>query len=170
MQAFLASCGLGWRNVRRQSQKSMTWFGCSCMITSLARRMQYSPHRNYYRTETYTQKVFSALKTQVPQQAKKRFGVYQKACFQGKKKENAYTPKSLQGACWGPLDAILLYRFWPPITTELTLERAGPVILKTGFLELIAFRLIPVICPTRRAKPEILLEMKLSSQTGPILQ
>ena len=35
----------------------------------------------------YTPKVFSARKTQVPQQAKKRFGVYQKACFQGKKKE-----------------------------------------------------------------------------------
>ena len=33
----------------------------------------------------YTPKMFSALKTQVPQQAKKRFGVYQKACFQGKK-------------------------------------------------------------------------------------
>ena len=32
----------------------------------------------------------SALKTQVPQQAKKRFGVYQKACFQGKRKENTH--------------------------------------------------------------------------------
>ena len=62
----------------------------------------------------YTPKVFSALKTQVPQQAKKRFGVYQKACFQGKKKENTYTPKSLQGGFWGPLRAALVYRFWPP--------------------------------------------------------
>ena len=33
----------------------------------------------------YTPKVFSALKTQVPQQAKKRFGVSRKACFQGEK-------------------------------------------------------------------------------------
>ena len=33
------------------------------------------------------QKVFSALKTQVPQQAKKRFGVYQKACFKGKRRK-----------------------------------------------------------------------------------
>ena len=37
--------------------------------------------------ELYTPKVFSALKTQAPQQAKKRFGVYQKACFQGKKEK-----------------------------------------------------------------------------------
>ena len=35
----------------------------------------------------YTPKVFSALKTRVPQQAKKRFGVYQKACFQEKRRE-----------------------------------------------------------------------------------
>ena len=35
-------------------------------------------------------KVFSALKTQVPQPAPKRFGVYQKACFRGKKKENSH--------------------------------------------------------------------------------
>ena len=59
----------------------------------------------------YTPKVFSALKTQVPQQAKKRFGVYQKACFQGKKKENTYTPKSLQGVCGGPLRAVLVCNF-----------------------------------------------------------
>ena len=58
--------------------------------------------------------MFSALKTQVPQQAKKRLGVHQKACFQGKKKENTYTPKSLQGVCGGPLRAVLVYRFWPP--------------------------------------------------------
>ena len=31
------------------------------------------------------------------------------------------------------------------IVTELTLERAGPVIFKTFLLELLAFRLIPVI-------------------------
>ena len=60
-----------------------------------------------------TPKVFSALRTRVSQQAKKRFGVYQKACFQGKKKENTYTPKSLQGGCWGPLRTALVYRFWP---------------------------------------------------------
>ena len=38
--------------------------------------------------------------------------------------------------------------------TELILERAGPVILKTFILTLIAFRLIPVICSARKAKPE----------------
>ena len=52
--------------------------------------------------------VFSSEKIQVPQQAKKRFGVYQKACFQGQKKENTYTPKSLQGVCGEPLRAILV--------------------------------------------------------------
>ena len=60
-------------------------------------------------------KVLSALRTQAPQQAKKRFGVYQKACFQGKRRQNVYTPKSLRGVCEGPLRAVLVYRFWPPI-------------------------------------------------------
>ena len=59
----------------------------------------------------YTPKVFSALKTQVSRQAKKRFGVYPKPCSQEKKKENAYTLKSLQGVCGGPLRTVLLYRF-----------------------------------------------------------
>ena len=38
--------------------------------------------------------------------------------------------------------------------TELILERAGPVIFKTFLLEIIAFRLIPVICPAGQAKPD----------------
>ena len=71
-----------------------------------------------------TAKVFSALKTQVPQQAKERFGVYRKAYFQGKRGEIMYTPKSLPGVCvWvcvcvcvcvvcggGPLRTVLVYR------------------------------------------------------------
>ena len=40
---------------------------------------------------------------------RKKFGVYQKACFQGKKKENTYTPKRLQGVCGGPLHGVLVY-------------------------------------------------------------
>ena len=40
------------------------------------------------------------------------------------------------------------------ISTEFILGREGPVIFKTFLLELIAFRLIPGICPARRAKPE----------------
>ena len=40
------------------------------------------------------------------------------------------------------------------IITELIPERAGPVIFKTFLLELIAFGLIPVICPARGVKPE----------------
>ena len=40
-----------------------------------------------WRENNYTPKVFSALKTQVPQQAKNRFGVFQKPCFQGKRRK-----------------------------------------------------------------------------------
>ena len=40
------------------------------------------------------------------------------------------------------------------IITELIPERVGPVIFQSFFLELIAFRPIPVSCPARRAKPE----------------
>ena len=40
------------------------------------------------------------------------------------------------------------------IITEIILERVGPVVFKTSLLELIAFRLIPVICPARLVKPE----------------
>ena len=40
------------------------------------------------------------------------------------------------------------------IITELIPKRAGPVIFKTFLLELIAFRLIPVISAARGAKPE----------------
>ena len=42
------------------------------------------------RGKKYTPKVFSVRKTQVPQQAQKRFGVYQKACFQGTKKDKKH--------------------------------------------------------------------------------
>ena len=63
----------------------------------------------------YTPKGFSALKTQVPQQAKKRFGVYQKACFQGRRKENTHThQRAFKVFVWEPLRAVLVYRFWPP--------------------------------------------------------
>ena len=43
----------------------------------------------------------------------------------------------------------------PRYTTELILERASPVILKTFYWNYLAFTLIPVICPARRAKPEM---------------
>ena len=39
------------------------------------------------RENTYTPKLFSAQKTQVPQQAKKRFGVYQKLVFKRKRRK-----------------------------------------------------------------------------------
>ena len=47
----------------------------------------------------YTPKVFSAVKTQVLQQAKKGLVYTKKLVFKGKKKENTYTPKRLQGVC-----------------------------------------------------------------------
>ena len=37
--------------------------------------------------EKYTPKLFSARKSQVPQQAKKRLGIYPKARFQGKRRK-----------------------------------------------------------------------------------
>ena len=68
-----------------------TWVYCKTFQFLIGEKKEYTP------------KVFSALKTQVPQQAKKRFGVYQKACFQGKKKENTYTvlsaPRSQRYGC-----------------------------------------------------------------------
>ena len=55
------------------------------------------------------------------------------------------------------------------IITEPIPEKAGPVMSKTFLLELMAFRLIPVICSARRAKPENYRTRKLS-QEGPIPQ
>ena len=52
-----------------------------------------------------------------------------------------------------PLEFALLSR--AEIIAELIPKRAGPVIFKTLLLELIAFRLIPVICPARIAKLRI---------------
>ena len=64
----------------------------------------------------YTPKVLSALKIQVPQQAKKEVWCIPKSLFSWENEENTYTPKNLQGGCWGPLRAALVYRFWPPNT------------------------------------------------------
>ena len=40
------------------------------------------------------------------------------------------------------------------IISEIILERASPVIFETSLLELVPFRLIPIICPARRTKPD----------------
>ena len=69
---------------------------------------------NVRRKKKYTPKVFSALKTHVPQRAKKRFGCLPKSLFSREKKEKTYTPKSLPGVGVGPLRTVLVYRFWPP--------------------------------------------------------
>ena len=65
--------------------------------------------------KVYTKGVFSSENSKCLNRQEKRFGVYQKACFQGKKKENTYTPKSLQGVCGERFRAALVYRFRPPI-------------------------------------------------------
>ena len=69
------------RNLQWWTALRQWWFAHSPLET---------PNR---REKKYTPKVFSALKTQVPQQAEKGFCVHQKACFQGKRMENTYTPK-----------------------------------------------------------------------------
>ena len=49
----------------------------------------------------------------------------------------------------GFLEVALVWK----LITEVIPERVGPVIFKELLLELIAFRLIPVISPARREKP-----------------
>ena len=89
---------------------------------------QFSPLR--YRTSISLEKGKLSFKDPSPKPHLNRTGsvfalpkevwcVYQKACFQGKKKENTYTPKSLRGGCWGPLRAVLVYRFWPPMSNKV---------------------------------------------------
>ena len=58
--------------------------------------------------------MFSALETQVPQQAKKVWCIPKGLFSREKEGEYIYT-KGLQGVCGGTLRAILVYRFWPPI-------------------------------------------------------
>ena len=61
----------------------------------------------------YTKGVFSSENSSAST-GKKRGLVYTKKPVSREKKENTYTPKSLQGVCGGPLRAALVYRFWPP--------------------------------------------------------
>ena len=51
------------------------------------------------------------------------------------------------------------------MTTEFILERAGPVIFKTFFLEFVAFRLIPIFCPANCSCWK-LLETIINSKQG----
>ena len=53
------------------------------------------------------------------------------------------------------------------IITELIFKTAGPVIFETFLLELMAFRMIPVICPAKREQNlEIYLETIINSRQG----
>ena len=64
-------------------------------------------------TKVYTKGVLSSENSS-PLTGKKEVWCIPKSLFSREKKENAYTPKSLQGVCGGPLRAVLVYRFWPP--------------------------------------------------------
>ena len=64
--------------------------------------------------QTYTLKAFSALQSQVPPQAKTMFGVYSRLLVVEEKGENAYTPNSLQGICWGSCCTVSVYIFGRP--------------------------------------------------------
>ena len=70
----------------------------------------------------YTKGVFSSENSSASTGKKEVWCIPKKLVFKGKRKENTYTPKSLQGACGGPLRAVLVYRFWPPIRFRMTLQ------------------------------------------------
>ena len=68
-----------------------------------------------------TPKVLSALQTQVPEQAKKRFGAYQKKLvFKGKEGEKHIHQRVFQGCFRGPFRTALVYRCWPPSRSAQT--------------------------------------------------
>ena len=66
----------------------------------------------------YTKGVFSSADSSASAGKEKGGLVYTKKLVLKGKKENTYTPKSLQGVCGEPLRAVLAYRFWPPITAS----------------------------------------------------
>ena len=87
------------------------------------------------RREKCTPKVFSALKTQAPQQATKEVWCIPKSLLsreeQGNKK--LYT-KKLPRCLSGPLRRVLVYRFWPPIKPSISnvnLRLAGVIYWQT---------------------------------------
>ena len=63
-------------------------------------------------------------------------------------------------------ETISPFSFCTLIFSLITLERARPVIFETFFLELIPVRMIPVIHPTRRTKPENYWKTIIISRQG----
>ena len=59
-------------------------------------------------------KCFQLWKLKCLNRQKRGLVYTKKLVFKRKKKENTFTPKSLQGVCGGPLRTVLVYRFWPP--------------------------------------------------------
>ena len=75
------------------------------------------PHLRQPNLRKYTQKLFSALKSQVPQQAKEQvWCIHENLVFRGKRRKRHIRQRGLQGVRGGPLRAVLVYRFWPPIS------------------------------------------------------
>ena len=68
----------------------------------------------------FTKGVFSSENSSAST-GKREVWCIPKSLFSREKEENTYTPKSLQGVCGGPLRAVLVYRFWPPIENGQTL-------------------------------------------------
>ena len=64
--------------------------------------------------KVYTKGVFSSENASAST-GNKEVWCIPKSSFSREKKENTYTPKSLQGVFGGPLRAVLVYRFWPPM-------------------------------------------------------
>ena len=101
--------------------------------------------------QKYPPKVFSALKTRVPQQAKRVLVYTKKLVFKVKRRKIQKTPKSLLGVCGGPLCAVLVYRFWPPNNGLPNMFVATP---KSGESKVLVFFRVwsfnlhaPYICP-----------------------
>ena len=70
--------------------------------------------QNRLEAKKYTPKVFSALKTQVPQQGKRGLVHTKKLVFKGKRRKIRIHQRALKVFVGGPLRAALVYRFWPP--------------------------------------------------------
>ena len=71
-------------------------------------------HPSIRRKEVYTKGVCGSEKSSAST-GKNEVWFIPKSLFSRETEGNAYTPKSLQGVCWGPLHAALVYRFRPPI-------------------------------------------------------
>ena len=88
------------------------WNRCDCDFAIWAHKVRREKKK-------YTPKVFSALKTQVPQQAERGLVYTKRLVFEGKRREIHMHQRAFQvcvcvSVCGGPLCTAFVYRFWPP--------------------------------------------------------